>query len=126
MSFEGKMTVERLQAFAEAFNQHDADAVMRFMTDDCVFVLSWGPEIHGARFEGRDAVCAGFLAVWETYPDGQWSQPHHFVTGDRGVTEWIFTGTRAHGTRVEVNGCDVFTFRGDRILVKDSYRKIRE
>jgi hypothetical protein len=26
---------------------------------------------------------------------------------------------------VEVNGCDIFTFRGDKIAVKNSYRKNR-
>ena len=39
------------------------------------------------------------------------------------MSEWIFTGTRADGIRLEVNGCDVFTFRDGRIAVKNSYRK---
>jgi len=42
------------------------------------------------------------------------------------VSEWTFVGTRASdGLRVEVDGCDLFTFRGDRIRVKDSWRKSR-
>jgi ketosteroid isomerase-like protein len=41
------------------------------------------------------------------------------------VSEWTFTGTRADGSRVEVNGCDVFTFREGKIAVKNSYRKNR-
>ena len=49
-----------------------------------------------------------------------------FVAGVRGVSEWTFVGTRASdGQRVEVDGCDVFTFDGDRIRLKDSYRKQR-
>ena len=47
------------------------------------------------------------------------------VAGDRGVSEWTFTGMGKDGTSVEVNGCDIFTFRSGKILVKDSYRKIR-
>ena len=47
------------------------------------------------------------------------------VCGDRGVSEWKFTGTRADGTRVEANGCDLFTFRNGKIAVKDAYRKDR-
>jgi ketosteroid isomerase-like protein len=61
----------------------------------------------------------------EAFPDAQWNDPRHFVAGDRGVSEWRFTGTRSDGTRVEVNGCDVFTFRDGKIHVKDSFRKFR-
>jgi ketosteroid isomerase-like protein len=41
------------------------------------------------------------------------------------VSEWTFTGTRRDGTRVEVTGCDLFTFRDGRIAIKNSYRKNR-
>lgn len=119
------MTVEILQAFADAWNRHDVDALMAFMTDDCVFEASAGPHVCGSSAVGRDAVRGAFQEVWATYPDARWNAPSHFVCGDRGVSEWTFTGTRADGTRVEVNGCDVFTFRGDRIAVKNSYRKNR-
>ena len=36
-----------------------------------------------------------------------------------------FTGTRADGTRVEVHGCDLFTLRDGKIVLKNSYRKNR-
>jgi ketosteroid isomerase-like protein len=119
------MTVERLQSFADAWNRHDIEALMAFMTDDCVFDASAGPEVRGTSHVGRDAVRAGFLEVWSTYPDARWSSPRHFICGDRGVSEWTFSGTRADGARVEVNGCDVLTFRGDKIAVKNAYRKNR-
>lgn len=41
------------------------------------------------------------------------------------MSEWVFVGTHRDGHRIEVTGCDVFTFRGDKIVVKDSYRKQR-
>ncbi len=118
-------TVADLQAFADAFNRHDADALMRFLTDDCVFDASAGAEACGTRYVGKEAVQAGFTEVWATYPDARWHSPRHFVCGDRGVSEWTFAGTRADGSRVEVNGCDVFTFRDGRIAVKNSHRKNR-
>ena len=31
----------------------------------------------------------------------------HWTCGDRGVSEWTFTGTARDGTRVEVNGVDM-------------------
>lgn len=118
-------TVEMLEAFADAWNRHDTDALMSFMTDDCVFEASAGPEVSGTRYVGRDAVRAGYLEVFATFPDAHWGGARHFVQDDRGVSEWTFTGTRTDGTRVEVNGCDLFTFREGKIAVKNSYRKNR-
>jgi len=64
-------------------------------------------------------------ALFDAYADARWNQPRHFVAGDRAVSEWTFTGTTRAGARVEVNGCDLFTLRGGRIAVKNSYRKQR-
>ena len=119
------VTVGFLQQFADAWNRHDVDALMAFMSEDCVFEASAGPDVAGTRYVGREAVRAGFAEVWVTYPDAQWSGAQHFVCGDRGVSEWTFSGTRADGARVEVHGCDVFTFRDGKIALKNSYRKNR-
>jgi steroid delta-isomerase-like uncharacterized protein len=120
-----EVTTEVLEAVADAFNRHDADAVVSFMTDDCVFEASAGPDICGARYAGREAVRAAFAEVFAAFPNAQWGQARHFVHGNRGISEWTFTGTRVDGTRVEVHGCDLFTFRDGKIAVKDSYRKNR-
>ncbi len=117
--------VETLAAFADAWNRHDVDALMSFMTDDCVFETAAGPQACGTRHVGRDAVRTAFAAAWLAFPDAQWRDGRHFVAGDRGVSEWLFTGTAADGTRVEANGVDVFTFRDGRIAVKNVFRKDR-
>ena len=115
--------IDLLDRFADAWNRHDLDALMSMMTDDCVFEASAGPDRNGQRSEGKDAVRAAYAAVFAAFPDAQWSNPRHFVAGHRAVSEWTFTGTQRDGTRVEVNGCDVFTLRDGRIAVKNSYRK---
>ena len=122
-----QVAVGVLHDFAHAGNRHDVDALMAFMTDDCVFVASAGPDVAGSRYVGREAVRAGFAGVWlaHTFPDAHWGDARHFVCGLRGVSEWTFTGTRADGTRVEVHGCDSFVFRGGKIALKNSYRKNR-
>ena len=120
-----EVTTEVLQAFADAWNRHDVDDLMSFMTEDCVFEASAGLDVCGARYTGREAVRAAFAEVWAAFPDAHWGGARHFVCGERGVSEWTFTGTRADGTRVEVHGCDLFTFRDGRILLKNSYRKNR-
>lgn len=121
-----EVTAEVLQAFANAWNDHDVDALMSFMTEDCVFESSAGADVCGTRYVGREAVRAGFAEVWGIFPDAHWGNARHFVHGDRGVSEWTFTGTRTDGTCVEVHGCDVFTFRDGKIFLKNSYRKNRQ
>lgn len=119
------VTTEVLRAFADAWNDHDIDAILSFMTEDCVFESSAGPDVCGTRYAGSEAVRAGFAEVFATFPDARWRDARHLVCGERGLSEWIFTGTRSDGTRVEVHGCDLFTFRHGKIALKDSYRKNR-
>ena len=114
-----------LDRFADAWNRHDLDALMSMMTDDCVFEASAGPQVDGQRSEGKQAVRAAFAAVFEAFHDAHWAGARHFIAGNRGVSEWTFTGTRKDGKRVEVNGCDLFTFRDGKIAIKNSYRKNR-
>jgi ketosteroid isomerase-like protein len=114
-----------LRAFADAWNRHDVDALMSMMTADCVFEASAGNAVDGARHEGATAVRAAFAAVFEQYPDAHWGNARHFVSGDRGVSEWRFTGTLKDGKRVEVNGCDLLTLRDGKVAIKNSFRKNR-
>jgi ketosteroid isomerase-like protein len=95
------------------------------MTDDCVFEASAGPDMDGEKFVGQDQVRRAFEDVFATLPDARWSNAQHFIAGDRGFSEWVFTGTKTDGARVEVTGCDLFTFRGGKIAIKNSYRKNR-
>jgi ketosteroid isomerase-like protein len=120
---EDSVTPEFLDRFAEAWNRHDADAIVACMTPDCVMYLSAGDDPKGLRAAGREAVRAAALDIFETLPDAHWVGAQHFITGDRGVSQWTFTATRPDGTKIRVAGCDVFTFRDQLIAVKDSYRK---
>ena len=124
-SSTGEVTFAFLDVFAEAWNRHDTDAILAAMTPDCVFQTSMGPDACGTEYVGQDAVRQGILAVFESFPDARWNEARHFIAGHRGVTEWTFTATRRDGMRVEVTGCDVFTFRDGKIAVKNSYRKQR-
>lgn len=119
------ITENFLQSFADAFNAHDMNAIMAHMTDDCVFEASAGPDIDGEKFNGQEQVAKAFENVFATFPDAQWSNFKHFIVDNRGFSEWIFTGTKSDAARVEVTGCDLFTFKNGKIAVKNSYRKNR-
>ena len=120
-----EVTTEFLDGFADGWNEHNVDKLMSFMSDDPLFQLSAGPDVDGGRYEGWDEVKAGFQAVLDTFQDGRWGDASHFVAGDRGVSEWTFTATGGDGKRIEVRGCDLFTFKDGKIAVKNSFRKQR-
>ena len=119
------VTEETLAAFSAAWNAHDIDALMSFMTEDCVFETVAGPDVHGSRFVGQAEVRKAFESAWENFPDAQWRNGIHFVAGDRGGSEWLFTGTGVDGKPIEANGVDVFTFRDGKIHIKNAFRKAR-
>ena len=119
-----EVTVEMLAAFGEAWNRHDVDGIMTFMADECAFETTAGPEACGKRYEGRERVRQAFARVFAMFPDAHFGNARHFVSGERGLSEWRFTGTR-DGVKVEVDGCDVFTFRDGKIAVKSSFFKQR-
>jgi ketosteroid isomerase-like protein len=119
------VTVDMLHAFLDAWNRHDIDALMSCMSDDCEFHAVAGPEVLGRSFIGRAAVREGFQLAWQTFPDASWTEGTAFVCSDRGVAESTFSGTRADGMRVVARMVDVFTFSGDKIKVKNAFRKDR-
>jgi steroid delta-isomerase-like uncharacterized protein len=122
---ENNLTIGILDGFANAFNAHHLDRILSYMTDDCVFEASAGPNVDGEKFVGKEAVKKAFEDVFKTYPDAHWGNVRHFISGERAVSEWIFTGTKPDGTKVEVTGCDLFTFHDGKIAIKNSYRKNR-
>ncbi len=119
-------SVETLQAILEAFNRHDLDAIMVFFADDCALELPRGPEPWGRRLEGREQVREGLASRFAGIPDVRYRDDRHFVAGDRGVSEWLLTGTTTNGEPIEVRGCDLWEFRGGKVTRKDSYWKIVE
>jgi hypothetical protein len=120
------MTIELLEQFTRAWNDHDVDRIMEFFDDECSYLASFGPAKDGTTYRGRDAVRAGVIAYLANFPDGEYSELDSFVVGDRGASQWTFRGTSQEtGERVEVRGCDLFQFANGKIKVKDAFRKER-
>ena len=108
-----------------AFDAHDLDGIMQHFTDDCVFESPRGSEAFGRRVIGRETVRAAFADRFAGLPDVRYTDDSHFVSGDRGASEWLLSGTSVDGERIEVRGCDLWTFDGDKIREKKSFWKIR-
>ncbi len=116
-------SVALLEAIGDAFNRHDVDGIISFFAEDGVFDQPVGPEIWGRRCNGKEEIRQAFAALFETIPDIHWEPVQHWVSGNMGCSEWRRTGTTTSGERQDWLGCDLFTFRGGKVVKKDSYFK---
>jgi ketosteroid isomerase-like protein len=114
------------KSFLEAFNKHDLDLIMTFFVEDCVLEMPRGPHPYGQRAEGKVNVRATLATRFEGIPNVHYGEDFHWSDGDRGFSEWTLTGTTRAGESIRVRGCDLLTFRGDKIAVKNSFWKIVE
>jgi ketosteroid isomerase-like protein len=120
------MTRELLAEFGEAWNRHDPDLLMEYMADDCSYQASFGPELAGKDYRGRDAVRDGFARFFELYPDGRFVDSEIWAFEDtRAACSWTFVATGADGAEQRVRGCDLFEFDGSKVKRKDAFRKQR-
>jgi steroid delta-isomerase-like uncharacterized protein len=117
---------EVLRQVLDGFNAHDLDAILRHFTDDATFDAPRGADRWGTRYTGKDAVARAFRARFEGIPDVRYDEDRHFVSGERGVSEWRLRGTTVEGDVIDVRGCDLWEFRDGRIVRKDSYWKLVE
>ena len=117
--------IELLREVTAAFDRHDLDGIMVHIADDAVFEGPRATEPCGTRFVGRESIREAFAARFAGIPDVRYQGDEHFVDGDRGASEWTLSGTTTEGQRIEVRGCDLWTFRDGAIVKKDSYWKIR-
>ena len=124
MTSTSAVTVETMAQVLDAFNRHDLDAIMAYFAEDAVLEMPRGPEPWGARCVGKGAVREGLAGRFAGIPDVHYSEDRHIVCGDRGVSEWLLTGTSVAGERIAVRGCDLWEFREGLITRKDSYWKI--
>ena len=120
------VSVETLKAIADAFNAHDLDSIMEYFAEDCSFDMPRGPDPWGQRFTGKAAVREGLASRFKGLPDVHYGDTRHWVCDNRGVSEWLLSGTTPGGRRVLVHGCDLWEFRDGKVIRKDSYWKIVE
>jgi hypothetical protein len=83
----GVVSMAGPQALAHAFNVHDLDRFMAYVSEDCVPEMPRGRSPFGSRFVGKAAVrdgLAGRLAELPHVHDGDFE---HFVCGNTGIGE---------------------------------------
>ena len=117
-----------LVGLCDAFNAHDLDRIMAFFADDCVLEMPRGREPWGSRFAGKQAVRDALATRFAGLPDVHYGNEEHFVdeAAQTGMSKWTLTGTTRESKRLEVHGCDFYSFRDGKVIAKDSYWKIVE
>lgn len=110
-----------IDAFNEAFGRHDVDAIMRFMTDDCVFENTL-PAPDGVRYQGQAAVRAFWESFFASTPTARFETEELVCLDDRAFARWVFHwGDGDDGGHVR--GVDLFRVEGGRVAEKLSYVK---
>jgi ketosteroid isomerase-like protein len=119
-------TLALMKDINAAFNSRDVDRIVAFFADDCTFLMARGPEAVGRRVRGKDAVRRVLTDRFKVIADMRWDHVDVFVAGPRAVSVWMVTGKGSDGEQLNYRGCDIYEFRGDKILNKDTYWKIVE
>jgi len=115
-------TLAAIQEFHAAFNTHDVEAIMRLMSDDCVFENTF-PAPDGARIVGQAAVRAAWEALFRDSPQANFAIEDAFAAGDRGVIRWTYTWGALGVVAGHVRGVDIFRVRDGKVGEKLSYVK---
>ena len=119
------LTVGYLQEIVAAFNSRDVEKIGSYFAPDATFYASRGGAVDGARIHGREAIEKYLAERFKVIPDMRWDPVEDYVVDEtRAVSVWIVRGTE-NGRTLEARGVDLWEFRGDKILNKDTYWKIR-
>jgi ketosteroid isomerase-like protein len=102
------------------------DRILGFFAEDATFLMARGPEPCGRRVRGKAAIGRVLADRFKVISGMRWDHIDHFVTDNRAVSVWMVTGTGADGEVLNYQGCDIYEFRGDKILNKDTYWKLVE
>ena len=118
------VSLERVREIGAAFARRDVDAIVDCFTEDGEFRNAKGPDVWGQTYKGKEEIRSYFVPLFANSPDVQWKHTAEYVVGNRAVTEWHRTATLPNGQKQEWLGCDLYTFRGDKIVRKDTYIKV--
>ena len=98
-------SIDLLLQINAAFNSRDVDRILAFFAEDATFLMARGPEPCGRRVQGKAAIGRVLADRFKVIRDMRWDHD---------------------GERLNYRGCDIYEFRGDKILNEDTYWKLVE
>jgi len=105
-----------IEAFGAAWADHDLDAALAMLSDDCIFDAT-GPAPDGTRCVGIEAIRAAWAPIFAD-ASSQFEEEETFQVGDRVVQRWRYSFDGGH-----VRGVDLFRVRDEKVAEKLSYVK---
>jgi ketosteroid isomerase-like protein len=113
------MTLEPIavvEAFGAAWANHDLEAAVSLLSDDCVFDAT-GPAPDGSCHVGPEQISRAWKDIFED-SSSIFETEETFGSGDRVVQRWRYSWDGGH-----VRGVDLYKVVGERITEKRSYVK---
>jgi ketosteroid isomerase-like protein len=123
---ETQVTTELMRAISAAFNSRDVDRIVDFFAEDAVFYLARGPEPVGRGLRGKATIRKALSDRFRQIPDMRWEGQDYILAGDHAVSIWTVRGKGADGEALNYQGCDLYRFKGGKIVEKNTFWKIVE
>ena len=119
------ITLDLMKAISAAFNSRDVDRIVSFFADDGVFCLARGPEAVGRTLAGKAAIRKALADRFKVIPDMRWENEDYILApeANRAISVWTVRGTGADGEKLDYQGCDIYTFKDDKIVHKNTFWK---
>jgi ketosteroid isomerase-like protein len=113
-----------LEAFSKAWAEKNVAALLELITDDCVYCASVGPE-PGRTYRGKADVGVGICSMF-AHDHGSSSSVTNLRFGDdHAYWEWHYLSDDGRAANSHSHGCDLFLFEGDKIALKQAFRKVQ-
>ena len=121
----GKLTKKLVDAIGDAFNDNDIDSVMKFFDENAIFDHAVGPEPHGLRLKGANAIRKVFDGLFNKVENVHWKTLDCRIVGNKAFCEYHRSARYNDGSKEEFLSVDVLTFSKGLIIHKDTYYKQR-
>jgi|SRR5579864_5449450 len=121
------VTIERMRQISAAFNSRAVERIVDCFHENGVFCLSRGPEPVGRTLKGRTAIRKALADRFKQIPDMRWENEEYILAPpDRAISVWTVRGKGSDGENLDYQGCDIYTFQGDKIIHKNTFWKMVE
>jgi predicted SnoaL-like aldol condensation-catalyzing enzyme len=108
--------------FNDAFNQHNVDEMMQYMSDDCI-LENTTPSPDGTIYTGKDEVTQFWHKFFLDSPHAHIEIEEIFGLGMHCVMRWKYSWIDVNGEKGHVRGVDIFKVTNGLITEKLSYVK---
>jgi len=108
--------------FNKAFNLHDVEAMMRLMSDDCIFE-NYTPAPDGTLYSGKEVITQFWQDFFSESNQAHTKIEDIFGFGDRCIMRWRYNWVDQAGSPRHVRGVDIFRVRDGFISEVLSYTK---